>query len=381
MKNLFFIVVALLSFFLISCGEKEKKLELTHQEYYDLLKSSAMGEVLTEIRKRDSVQMENQQNLILKAGKADALELLIEKGWRPKDCFCCKETENHNHFYDYDYSYPKKRQLPENRCDVSPIRESGEKNVYFIPSDGNSQFPYITNAPVFNNYCCKGYEENKKPDEDLSSQVSGDSFVKKDTLIKKLLPWELELGAGVSSGPVGSLRFGNNRVEGGGIFLWNKENKTANSLVDFVLKPKNGLGLRYGIFYHNEVSPGKWDIPNQKTTTVQAGGVTTVLSSTSKVEVEQWNVSKQTIGPVFGLQGGDKFFLSMDVMPAFTISSKNPGGIEGDKFTVNGRVLGGYYINPNTLIGLNLGLINRELYPSLSVRFVPGIEKTTDNNN
>jgi len=374
MKNWFFNFIYLfLGIFMISCGTKKEDpvilkdqgVTLTHEEYYTLLKSSAKSEVVSE--------------LIAKAAKADALELLISEGWRPKDC-CCSTKKSEQLNYSYVKPYKKNKDVA--RGSVESVQKETESfKIPEAPYQRSSQFrfPWITNnAPVFNNYCCGSSTEVKKENTQLAKIESEKEqiLIKVDTLIKKVLPWEIELGAGFSKGPVGSLRFGNNRSEMGGIFLWNKENKTANSLVDFVLKPKDGMGLRYGVFYHNEVSPQKWNIPNQKTTSVSAGGVTTVLNSTSNVEVEQWNVSKQTIGPVFGLQGGDeKFFLSTDVMPSLTISKNSPGV---DDFTVNARVFGGYYVSPKALLGLNVGLINRELYPTLSLRFIPSLEKTID---
>ena len=56
MKKLFYFSVALFSFLLISCADKEKKIDLTHEEYFGLLKAAAMGEVLAEIRKKDSAE-------------------------------------------------------------------------------------------------------------------------------------------------------------------------------------------------------------------------------------------------------------------------------------------------------------------------------------
>jgi hypothetical protein len=340
-----------------------------------------MGEVLIEIRKKDSIQEENQKELILKAGKADALELLISEGWRPKDC-CCKEQSD-----DFTYSWTLKR-FPRGNNDVSSrslvVEEKKDEPYYTVPSP-QIPFPYITNAPVINNYCCgglnQGNQNDLKPSEDLSSKVLEDSSekdLKKDTLIKRVLPWEVEIGAGFSKGPVGSLRFGNNRAEAGGLFIWNRKDKIANNLVDLVLKTKEkDFVFRYGIFYHNEVSPQKWDIPSVETKTVSAGGVSTTISSTRKVEVEQWNIRKQNIGPVLGIEAnfeGIKTFL--DLMPGIALQK----GTDEKDFSLNARIGLGYLITPKTFLGVNYAVINKQLCPSFSVRFVPGLEKTTVNN-
>ncbi len=382
MKKFFYFSVALFSFLLVSCGEKEEenklpdKILLSHKEYFDLVKSAAKAEINFEI--------------LSKAKKGEALELLILEGWRPSDCCSSKENNfdvNQNHFSGYGAK--KYQRFPEGTYDTAPRSTlASEEDVEYFPNPPTEkqQFPFIENSPVFNNNNCCDFGElkNWKKQEEQSLGSNGsDNFsekdFKKDTLIKKVLPWEIELGAGFSRGPLGALRFGNSRAEVGGLFLWDTKNKIANNLADVVLKPKDGNGFRYGVFYHNEISPQKWDIPSVETKTVLAGGVSTTISSTRKVEVEQWNIRKQTIGAVLGLQMQDeKFYASGDLMPGFLIQRKD----EDDKdFFFNFRLSGGYFLNPKTLLGLNVGIVNDQFYPSLSMRFLPGnIEKTTENN-
>lgn len=361
MKKFFYFSVALLSFLLISCGDKEKeavlpdKILLTHEQYFALVKSAAKAEIDFEI--------------LAQAKKGEALELLILEGWRPADCFC-KGDDNLNE----DFNYKKQKKGFDNFT-----KPKIPEHIYYVPEPISHQMieekiPYITNAPVINNYCYGGAK--KEIEETEQVEVEDPKNIKNDTLIKKVLPWELELGAGFARGPLGSLRFGNSRAEAGGLFLWNRKNKIANNLVDIVVRPKNGEGFRYGIFYHNEIAPEKWNIPSVETKTVSAGGVSTTVSSTRNVEVEQWNVRKQTIGPILGLQTqNENYLISADLMPGFVFQKEGTRQID-----FNARFYAGYKVNEKTLIGLNLGFLNQEFYPMLSVRLVPGLEKTTDNN-
>jgi hypothetical protein len=395
MKKFFYFSVALLSFLLISCGDKDKevllpdKILLTHEQYFSLAKAAAKAEVEDEFRK--------------KAAKADALELLISEGWRPADCCSEKKLEQFDNFSDY--GNPKKYQrFPQGSYDAYPkstlaseekLEEKEDEYLGQPMQPSSPSFPYITNAPVFNNYCCGGKEGDKeemKPDKILSQRDSKIDELKKDTLIKKVLPWEIELGGGFSRGPVGSFRFGNSRAEAGGLFLWNRKEKTANSMIDVVVKFENNFFsdlleslnfqkfyFRGGLVYQNKVSPTKWDIPNQKTTTVSAGGVTTVLNSTSQINVEHWNITRQAVGSVLGAEAvyDEKFKFYFDMIPVIALQKQEEDPI----FKFNFRLGGNYFLNQKTLLGLNFGLINDKVYPNLSVRFIPDLEKTTDNNN
>lgn len=342
--------------FTIACGEKEvddpvsvepkeNGIFLTHEEYYDLVKTTALAEVDTDLH--------------LKAAKLAALELLISEGWRPADCCCSKKEEVTQKQSSPSTNRRGTFELPRLNEIKEPVKMADAQN-FGLPSITVS--PII--SPIFNNNP-SGTEANEK-----DNQVAEKQLEHRDTTINKVLPWEVEFGAGYTKGPIGSLRFGNKNADVGGIFLWNTEKKSANVLVDLVLKNNtNNVGLRYGIYNHTKVAPAKWNIPNEKTNTVSAGGVTTIINSTSSVEVEQWNVTENNVGLVLGAQlANEKFVIHGDIMPGFSVYKKN---VDAKPIQINGR-LGASFRTGDALLGLSVGLLDKQVYPVLSLRLVPG---------
>lgn len=353
LKRVWNILCVLVVIFTIACGEKEVEdpvnvepkengIFLTHEEYYDLVKTTAMAEVSAE--------------LCLKSAKLEALELLISEGWRPADC-CCSKKEEVTQKPSSSTNRRGNFELPRLNDAKEPVKMADAQN-FGLPSITVS--PII--SPVFkNNPTGPTSEANEK-----ENQVAEKQLEHRDTTINKVLPWEVEFGAGYAKGPIGAMRFGNKNADMGGLFAWNTNLKSGNVLVDLVGKSKKGL--RYGVYNHTKITPTKWNIPSEETTTVSSGGVSTTISSTRRVEVEHWNMTENNVGVILGAQlANEKFVISGDIMPGFSVY-KN---VDAKPVKFNGR-LGASFRTGDALLGLSVGLLDKQVYPVLSLRLVPG---------
>lgn len=367
MKQKFFLLFSFLVF-LFSCGEKKEaktdhdpafwndgKVLLTHDEYTNLV--------------RQSMKAELEYELVKKAARGEALELLIKEGWGPC-CGCNKEALKMEHPNSTTPQTPKTRNLaprgfyfPENIqiTESESLRTqevSQPKDTFYANQNNPTNTNTTTISPVFNNYFTPPQPQVA---ESNIVKVTDTVTLKTDTLVPlKNKPLQVEIGGGYGQGPFGIVRIGNERGETSASFLWTNKEKIANTLVDFVVKPKEGNSLRLGAFYHNEVAPKKWEIPSEETTTVSAGGVSTTISSTRRVQVEQWNINKQSLGVVVGLEKNfGKIRAMCDVMPGFSLDKE---------FVVHSRAQIGLKMDKRTSINVDAGVLNTKPYIGLSMR-------------